>query len=93
MVKKRVHVYYSGMVHGVGFRFTAEHIAHQLGVSGWVKNLPDGRVELLSEGEEKALKEFLGKIRNGPLKDYIQDVDISWSEPTGEFKDFDIRFW
>ena len=93
MTKKQVHVYYSGMVHGVGFRFTAEHVAGQLGLSGWVKNLPDGRVELVAEGEEKALAELLKKLRNGPLKHYIKDEEVLWSESLDEFKDFVIRFW
>ena len=93
MPKKRVHVYYRGMVHGVGFRYTAEHIARKNNVIGWVKNLPDGRVELLGEGEEDVLKDFLKDIRNGPLEDYIRDQEVTWSEATGEFKNFGIRFY
>lgn len=92
-MKRQVHVYYSGMVQGVGFRFTVEHIAHQLGVTGWVRNTPDGKVEVLGEGDEKALKDFLGKIRESGLRGYIKNVESSWSEATGEFKNFDIRFW
>lgn len=92
MARKRVHVYYSGMVQGVGFRFTVEHLGRRLGVSGWVRNNPDSRVELLGEGEEELLKVFLEKVRNGPLKRYIHHVETSWSEATGDFKSFDIRF-
>lgn len=91
--KKRVHAFYSGVVQGVGFRFTVEHIARQVGVTGWVKNLSDGRVELLAEGEEKRVTELLDRIRNGALKNYIHNVEKSYSEPTGEYKDFTIRFW
>jgi acylphosphatase len=81
------------MVQGVAFRFTAERIAQGLDIDGWVRNLADGRVELLCEGDEKLLIEFLKKIQTGTLKQYIQDTDVSWSDATGEFKNFEIRFW
>ena len=93
MAKKRVRVYYSGSVQGVGFRFTAERVANQLDLVGWVKNLVDGGVEVVCEGEESKLREFLDKIKNGPLKHYIRNADVSWSEATEEFKAFEIRFW
>ena len=93
MVKKRLHVYYSGMVQGVGFRFTAERLANHLGLSGWVKNLRDGRVELVCEGEESKLSELLNKIKNGPLKSYISEQDVEWGRATDEFSAFEIGFW
>ncbi|MFA5388414.1 MAG: acylphosphatase [Candidatus Omnitrophota bacterium] len=89
---KRAHVFYSGQVQGVGFRYTAQDIAEAFGISGWVKNLRDGRVEIVAEGEEKKVKELLDKIVNGPIGYYIRDVDISWEKPSGEFVNFDIRF-
>lgn len=92
MTKGRIHVYYSGWVQGVGFRYTAERVAASLGLTGWVRNLDDDRVEAVCEGEETALKEFLQKIK-GSFKDYIKDTDIEWSRATGEFKDFGIRFY
>ena len=91
-LKKRVHLFYSGRVQGVGFRFTTESLALSLGVTGWVKNVPDGRVEVLCEGEEAKLVQLLEKIRNGPMKSYIRAVESNWSEATGEFNDFSIRF-
>jgi len=91
MASKRVHAFYSGRVQGVGFRFTAEATAHDLGVAGWVRNLRDGRVEVIAEGEERTLKVFLEKIMQ-EMSGYISDTDISWSEPTGEFEDFGLRF-
>ncbi len=90
-MKKQVHVYYNGRVQGVGFRFTAEDIARDLGVGGWVKNLRNGRVELVAEAEEDLLKEFLARI-NKYFSRYIQDVDIKWFPTTDEFKDFGIKF-
>ncbi len=90
-MNKRIHACYSGAVQGVGFRFTAERTAVSLGIAGWVKNLSDGRVETMCEGDEAALKDFLKKI-DGVFREYIRDVDVEWSEATGEFDGFDIRF-
>ena len=89
---KRAHAFYSGRVQGIGFRYTAQNIAENLGVYGWVKNLEDGRVEIAAEGEEKNLKEFLDKILKGPLNRYIKDADVAWETPSKEFNDFDVRF-
>jgi len=88
-MKQQVHVYYSGRVQGVGFRFTAEDIARDLGIVGWVRNLRDGRVEVLAEAPQEALREFLGKI-NQYFSSYIRDADIEWQAATGEFRDFSI---
>ena len=88
---KRLHIYYSGTVQGVGFRYTAERAASNLGLAGWAKNLPDGRVEVLCEGPEAALKQFAEKLHS-VFKSYINDTDIEWSKATGEFSYFDIRF-
>ncbi len=90
-MNKRLHIYYSGSVQGVGFRFTAERTASALGLTGWVKNLRDGRVEVLCEGKEACLKELLHKM-NDIFKEYIHDRDIEWSEAISEFEEFDIRF-
>ena len=89
---KQIHVRYSGRVQGVGFRFTAERIAAGLGLSGWVKNLPDGCVELIAEGREKELKHLLKEI-DKCFSNYIADKDLSWSEASGKFAGFDIRFY
>lgn len=90
-MKKLLHIFYTGRVQGVGFRFTAIDIAKDIGVTGWVKNLRDGRVELLAEAEEEKLKNFLSRINNFFAR-YIQDTDINWLAATGEFKDFIIEF-
>ncbi|MBI5124326.1 MAG: acylphosphatase [Candidatus Omnitrophica bacterium] len=90
-MNKRLHVYYSGSVHGVGFRYTTQGMASRLGLSGWVKNLKDGRVEAMCEGPDAALKEFIRKI-DSIFNEYIKDKDIEWLEATGEFDDFDIMF-
>jgi len=90
-MQKCLHVYYTGSVQGVGFRFTVERTAGSLGLSGWVKNLSDGRVEAVVEGEELALKSFQQKILN-IFDGYIHQDDTVISEATGEFNSFDIRF-
>ncbi|MDD2689386.1 MAG: acylphosphatase [Candidatus Omnitrophica bacterium] len=90
-MKKQIRAYYTGRVQGVGFRFTAESIANQLGVTGWVKNLGDGRVEVLGEGEEVILKDFLGRI-NQYFSRYIQEADVEWGEASSQFKDFSVEF-
>jgi acylphosphatase len=90
-MKKRVHVYYDGRVQGVGFRFTAEYIAQELNLTGWVKNLRDGRVEILAEGDERSLRDLLVRIKNR-LQPYIFNELVEWGQYGGEFKDFGIRF-
>jgi acylphosphatase len=90
-MKKQIHVYYSGRVQGVGFRFTAESIANDLKVAGWVKNLHDGRVEVVAEAEEDVLKDFLERVNNY-FNRHVQDVDLEWQEATEEFNDFGIKF-
>ena len=90
---KRVHAFYGGRVQGVGFRFTAEETAKRLGVVGWVKNLRDGRVEVVAEGDEKALQQFLDYIRSGPMRNFIQRAEVMWNNATEEFADFEIRYF
>lgn len=89
-MNRRVHATYEGWVQGVGFRFSAERAAASLGLSGWVKNLGDGRVELVCEGKEADLKGFIAKI-DSIFKTYIRNAEIEWSNATGEFDGFDIR--
>jgi acylphosphatase len=90
-MNKRLHLYCSGSVQGVGFRYAAERLAEDLGLAGWVRNLTDGRVEVLVEGKESALGEFLSKIEE-IFSGYIRDIDKNSSEATGEFEGFEVRF-
>ncbi len=91
-MKKRVQVFYAGQVQGVGFRLTAEETAKHYGVLGWIRNLRDGRVELVAEAEAEILRQFLGAIRSGPMCKFIHSAEASWSASTDEFEDFDIRY-
>ena len=63
-----------------------------LGVTGWVKNLEDRSVEVVAEGEHKALEEFLDKISKSYIGRYIKDMDVSWEKPEGEFDSFEVAF-
>ncbi len=89
-MQKRLHVYYTGSVQGVGFRFTVERTANFLGLSGWVKNLDDGRVEAVVEGEESSLESFRTKMSD-IFDGYILQVEYGLDKATGEFTSFDIR--
>ena len=88
---KQAHIYFSGEVQGVGFRFTARSVARDSGILGYVKNLDDGSVEVVAEGSDERLEDFINNIKES-FKNYIRDVNIDYSYPTGEFKDFQIRF-
>lgn len=88
---KGLHIYFEGRVQGVGFRFTALHLANRYGIKGWVMNLSDGRVELVAEGERQALDDFLNSLRS-ELKPYITNVRIKEIPVSGDYKDFQIRF-
>jgi acylphosphatase len=92
-LKRRVHVFYSGRVQGVGFRATAEEAAQCLGVVGWVKNLRDGRVELVAEADEATLEQLLERIRTGPMKNFIHQVEISRGSASDTFDEFEIRYY
>jgi len=87
----RVHAYYSGDVQGVGFRFTALKLARLYGIKGWVKNTPDGKVEMLAEGEGPILQAFLKDIQ-GRMAHYITNTE-SFQEPASEaLSGFQIKY-
>ena len=88
----RAHVHYTGRVQGVGFRYTAEAIAHRTGMKGFVKNLNDGRVELVCEGPKKKIEAFLDEIQKCSLGPYIRQTECQWEAPTHEFDDFRVEF-
>lgn len=88
---KRLHIYYSGSVQGVGFRYMVQSAARQSNITGWVKNLGDGRVEVICEGDEASLDKFLDRIKD-IFDGYIKDAAIEPQVPTGEFKEFGIEF-
>lgn len=84
-------VYYSGTVQGVGFRFTARGLAQRHAVNGYVRNLEDGRVEVLAAGEKEEVIAYFDELRED-MKDYIAHEEGSWTECPEHFVTFDIRF-
>jgi acylphosphatase len=91
MTKVRVHVFVSGIVQGVFFRQKTKRQAESLGVDGWVRNLPDGRVEAVFEGEEQAVKSLVDWCRHGPSYAMVTNVDVLWEPYRGEFIGFEAR--
>ena len=89
-MKARAHVYVGGMVQGVFFRAETANLAHRLRLTGWVRNLPDGRVEALFEGEKARVDEAVAFCQRGPPGAHVQDLDIRWEESRGEFRDFRV---
>lgn len=91
-MNKRIKALFSGSVQGVGFRYTARGIAKRFAVAGYVKNLPNGQVELIAEGDEREVQNFITAVCRSELSEYIRQVDTDWQASTGEFSVFDIRF-
>jgi len=83
-MRKRIHGAVSGRVQGVFFRATTRDRARELGLSGWVRNLPDGRVEFVAEGEEQDLHELISFLRVGPPGARVDDIELEWTDPKGE---------
>lgn len=88
--QQRCHAYLSGRVQGVGFRFFTLRAAQDLGLTGWVRNLWDGRVEVVAEGEFQALNRFLGELRKGPISSSVDDVEVEFLEAQGDFSSFKV---
>ncbi len=89
-MKSRAHVYVTGMVQGVFFRAETANFAHRLNLAGWVRNLPDGRVEALFEGEKENVEKAVEFCRRGPSGAHVSNLDVEWGEWRGEFRDFRV---
>ena len=83
-------VLYSGRVQGVGFRYTVQRVATGFDVTGMVRNLPDGRVELVAEGTGDELDAFHQGVRESGLGHFIQDEQAAWGEAENQFRGFEI---
>jgi acylphosphatase len=90
-MNQRLHAIFIGTVQGVGFRFTAERIARDSGVCGWVKNLRNGNVEIIAEAPEEVLAQFLERLKD-KFAGSIDSVDVLWGPARGDCKDFTINF-
>jgi acylphosphatase len=90
MKRIRVSNYYAGHVQGVGFRYSVKSEAQGFEVTGVVRNLPDGRVELIAEGEKPELEAFLAAIRESEVAAFIRQETAEWSDAKNEFRGFEI---
>lgn len=88
---ERAHVYVSGGVQGVNFRGAARQEADRLGVSGWISNLSDGRVEAVFEGDSSGVREMIRWCEEGPPGASVENVDASFEEPQGSAGGFEVR--
>ena len=88
--RRRLRVVYSGRVQGVGFRYTAKTVATGFEITGTVRNLPDGRVELLAEGNRSELEAFQNAIRSEGLAGFIQGEQVEWADAQNNFRGFEI---
>jgi acylphosphatase len=90
-LKVRAHVFVSGLVQGVFFRHETRLRAIRNNVTGWVRNLPDGRVEAVFEGEKENVDAMVAFCQRGPPGAIVKKIEVKWEDPTGEFKDFRIK--
>ena len=91
MIKVRAEVRVTGRVQGVWFRQSTKNTAEKYGVSGWCRNNSDGSVEAVFEGEEAAVKSVIEWCEKGPKFAHVDDLQIEWLKPTGEFDRFFIH--
>jgi acylphosphatase len=91
-MKSRAHVFISGRVQGVFFRASTREEAIGLGLTGWVRNMSDGRVEAVFEGDESVVDEMVSWCNRGPPHSRVRGVDVTKEDYRGEFEDFGVRY-
>lgn len=91
MAEKRLHAFVYGLVQGVGFRYSTKQAAKTLSLKGFVKNLQNESVEVVAEGKEEALNEFLKQLEKGYGIARVDKVKASWNSPKKEFEDFTVE--
>ena len=89
---ERLHAVIRGDVQGVGFRYFLVQAARPIGLRGWVRNRPDGSVELVAEGGRADLDALLGAARQGPRGARVSDVDVEWTPAAGSLEPFDLGY-
>ena len=86
-------MFFSGRVQGVFFRAFTEETARALGLSGWARNLPDGRVEAVFAGSRETVEEAIRKCTAGPPSAHVDHVETKWEKATGSFSSFSVRYF
>jgi len=92
MEKARAHIFVEGVVQGVFYRAFTRNVAARLGLSGWVRNLSDGRVEAVFEGDRGLIEEAVADCRRGPEGAMVRDIEIAWEPASGGKAGFEIRY-
>ena len=87
----RAHVRVRGRVQGVGFRAHVEFYGRQIGVTGWVRNVGYDTVEAVAEGERTKVERFIELMKQGPRASRVDESNVDWEEPTGEFREFAVK--
>ena len=90
--QKRIDAIVKGRVQGVGFRYFVQREASKLGLTGEVKNLPDGNVRVIAEGDESALKKLIQKLHEGPSMSRVQEVSVNWENGLDQYQSFEISY-
>jgi acylphosphatase len=93
MKRERAHLFIEGRVQGVFYRAFARDAAQNLGLSGWVSNLPDGRVEAVFEGDRQEIERAIAECYKGPPASMVTNIDVRWEPPRGDLTGFDIRYY
>ena len=92
MVLKRIHIFVTGRVQGVFFRQSTRVMGIKNNVNGWVRNLDDGRVEIVAEGKELNINAFVDWCKTGPANSRVDEFELSEENSTGEFENFEVRY-
>ena len=88
----RAHIWIKGRVQGVGFRAFVEYSAHRIGeLTGWVRNVGYDTVEAIAEGERELVERLIEAMKQGPRGSRVDEANVEWETPTGEFREFDVR--
>ena len=87
-----IHAIVKGWVQGVGFRFFAERSANQLGLTGWVRNLYNGEVEIVAQGTKENLEKYIIILQQGPRSARVKEGEAEWRTPTNEYENFSITY-
>jgi acylphosphatase len=88
----RAHIWVKGRVQGVGFRAHVEYSARQIGgLTGWVRNVGYDTVEAVMEGEKEKVERLIGSIKQGPRASRVDESNVEWETPTGEFPEFGVK--
>ncbi len=91
MEKARAHVFIEGIVQGVFYRAYTRNVASKLGLHGWVRNLYDGRVEAVFEGDRLLIEQAIAECRRGPSGSHVTEIDLKWESFSGDLQGFEIR--